>query len=51
MWDELKIVPETIELIEYWNTFDTLTTHRLDGKQTQTVRDLDDAIQELLKGT
>ena len=48
---EISLKPETRELIEYWNSFEDLTTHKLEGKQTKTVRNLDSAIHKLLQGT
>lgn len=48
---KITFKPETIELIEYWNSFEILTTHKLEGKQTNTVRELDSSIYKLLHGT
>lgn len=47
---EVHLNPEAVELIEYWNKFATLTTHRLNGEQSKTVQELNDAIPKLLKG-
>jgi len=50
---------ETIQLIKYWNSFDTLTTHTLLGRRTlaplheqsKTVQNIDAHLYRLLKGT
>lgn len=49
----------TIELIDYWNSFDTLTTHRLArqrtvaplGKQSKRVQNIDSVIKKVMRGT
>jgi len=54
-----KLHAESIELIEYWNSFDTLTTHTLTRKrnvsplhqQTKTIQSIDASLFRLLKGT
>ncbi len=54
-----EVHSKTIEVLDYWNTFDSLTTHNLVRrrnvaplhKQSKTINNIDCAIQKLMRGT